>query len=59
MLSRLRELPQLPAGQGRVEAIDLARGLAISLMILSHAVSGLLGIRRCLPSCCSAWAGPW
>lgn len=46
LLTRLCELPQLPAGQGRVEAIDLARGLAISLMILSHTVSGLLGIRQ-------------
>lgn len=46
MLSWLRELPQLPTGQGRIEAIDLARGIAIALMIMSHAVSGLLGIRQ-------------
>ncbi|MDI5920061.1 heparan-alpha-glucosaminide N-acetyltransferase domain-containing protein [Halomonas sp. LR5S13] len=41
---RLGECPSLPAGQGRIEAIDLARGVAIALMIVSHAVSGLLGI---------------
>lgn len=38
--------PQLPKAEGRIEAIDLARGLAIGLMILSHAVSGLVGIRN-------------
>ncbi|PMR75174.1 acyltransferase family protein [Billgrantia endophytica] len=36
--------PILPPTQGRIEAIDLARGIAIALMILSHTVSGLLGI---------------
>ncbi|SFU74357.1 heparan-alpha-glucosaminide N-acetyltransferase domain-containing protein [Halomonas korlensis] len=41
---RLGEHPSLPAAQGRIEAIDLARGVAIALMILSHTVSGLLGI---------------
>lgn len=29
---------------GRIEAIDLARGFAIALMILSHGISGMLGI---------------
>ncbi|RBI67789.1 hypothetical protein DQ400_08875 [Vreelandella sulfidaeris] len=38
--------PQLPKAEGRIEAIDLARGIAIGLMILSHAVSGLVGIRN-------------
>lgn len=41
---RLGECPFLPPGQGRIAAIDLARGIAIALMIVSHAVSGLLGI---------------
>lgn len=41
-----KELPQLPRAEGRIEAIDLARGIAIGLMILSHAVSGLIGIRN-------------
>lgn len=40
------ETPQLPKAEGRIEAIDLARGLAIGLMIMSHAVSGLVGIRN-------------
>ncbi|WP_189464702.1 heparan-alpha-glucosaminide N-acetyltransferase domain-containing protein [Litchfieldella qijiaojingensis] len=42
----LRARPYLPTGGGRIEAIDLARGIAIGLMILSHGVSGLLGIRQ-------------
>ncbi|MBA2778495.1 acyltransferase family protein [Billgrantia kenyensis] len=42
----LAQRPQLPSLHARVEAIDLARGIAIALMILSHAVSGLLGIRQ-------------
>ncbi|MBS9402226.1 DUF1624 domain-containing protein [Halomonas sp. TRM85114] len=42
--NRLAERPVLPVGQGRIEAIDLARGVAIALMILSHTVSGLLRI---------------
>jgi hypothetical protein len=42
----LWQRPLLPRTQGRISAIDLARGLAISLMILSHGVSGLLGIRQ-------------
>ncbi|NIC06622.1 heparan-alpha-glucosaminide N-acetyltransferase domain-containing protein [Billgrantia bachuensis] len=42
----LSQRPQLPSLPARVEAIDLARGIAIALMILSHAVSGLLGIRQ-------------
>lgn len=40
------EKPQLPKAEGRIEAIDLARGIAIGLMILSHAISGLIGIRN-------------
>jgi len=40
------EKPQLPKAEGRIEAIDLARGIAIGLMILSHAISGLVGIRN-------------
>ena len=43
---RLAQRPQLPTLPDRVEAIDLARGIAIALMILSHTVSGLLGIRQ-------------
>jgi hypothetical protein len=43
---RLAQRPHLPSLPARVEAIDLARGIAIALMILSHAVSGLLGIRQ-------------
>ncbi|MCE8015562.1 DUF1624 domain-containing protein [Halomonas sp. MCCC 1A17488] len=42
----LSQRPQLPSLPARVEAIDLARGIAIALMILSHTVSGLLGIRE-------------
>lgn len=42
----LTQRPSLPSLPARVEAIDLARGIAIALMILSHAVSGLLGIRQ-------------
>ncbi|MFC7368584.1 acyltransferase family protein [Vreelandella zhaodongensis] len=41
-----KEVPQLPKAQGRIEAIDLARGIAIGLMIISHAVSGLVGMRN-------------
>ncbi|MBW6392095.1 heparan-alpha-glucosaminide N-acetyltransferase domain-containing protein [Billgrantia antri] len=41
----LGQRPQLPSLSHRVAAIDLARGIAIALMILSHTVSGLLGIR--------------
>ncbi|MBP5980030.1 MAG: OpgC domain-containing protein [Halomonas sp.] len=41
-----KETPQLPKAEGRIEAIDLARGIAIGLMIVSHAVSGLVGIRN-------------
>jgi hypothetical protein len=40
----LGERPSLPSATGRIAAIDLARGVAIALMIVSHAVSGLLGI---------------
>nr|WP_298058432.1 heparan-alpha-glucosaminide N-acetyltransferase domain-containing protein [uncultured Halomonas sp.] len=40
------ETPQLPKAEGRIEAIDLARGVAIGLMIVSHSVSGLVGIRN-------------
>lgn len=43
--ARLCETPRLPRAEGRIEAIDLARGVAIALMIVSHAVSGLLGLR--------------
>ena len=38
--------PQLPKAEGRIAAIDLARGIAIGLMIISHSVSGLVGIRN-------------
>ncbi|TFH87414.1 DUF1624 domain-containing protein [Billgrantia azerbaijanica] len=41
-----RQIPQVPPAQGRIASIDLARGVAIALMILSHTVSGLLGIRE-------------
>ncbi|NYS79726.1 MULTISPECIES: acyltransferase family protein [Halomonadaceae] len=40
------EKPQLPKADGRIAAIDLARGIAIGLMIISHSVSGLVGIRN-------------
>ncbi|WP_416140418.1 acyltransferase family protein [Halomonas sp. HK25] len=43
---RLAERAQLPRAEGRIDAIDLARGIAIALMILSHAVSGLHGLRQ-------------
>ncbi|QTF90859.1 OpgC domain-containing protein [Halomonas sp. BM-2019] len=43
---RLAERPVLPRAEGRIAAIDLARGIAIALMIVSHAVSGLYGIRQ-------------
>ena len=42
----LRQAPALPPLKGRVEGIDLARGIAIALMIVSHAVSGIFGIRN-------------
>ena len=38
--------PQLPKAEGRIAAIDLARGIAIGLMIISHTVSGLVGMRN-------------
>ncbi|MBR2514074.1 MAG: OpgC domain-containing protein [Halomonas sp.] len=41
-----KEVPQLPKAEGRIDAIDLARGIAIGLMIMSHTVSGLVGIRN-------------
>lgn len=41
-----KEAPQLPKAEGRIAAIDLARGIAIGLMIVSHTVSGLIGIRN-------------
>jgi peptidoglycan/LPS O-acetylase OafA/YrhL len=34
--------PNTASAGGRIEAIDLARGVAVSLMILSHGVKGLL-----------------
>lgn len=34
--------PDPAAAKGRIEAIDLARGVAVTLMILSHGVNGLL-----------------
>lgn len=34
--------PSVKAPEGRIEAIDLARGMAVTLMILSHGVNGLL-----------------
>lgn len=40
--ARLMQPPRLPPAPGRIEAIDLARGMAITLMILSHGVKGLL-----------------
>ncbi len=39
--SEARPLGQVRA-RGRIEAIDLARGFAVTLMILSHGVNGLL-----------------
>lgn len=38
----LGQPPSLTPPQGRVDAIDLARGAAVALMILSHGVKGLL-----------------
>lgn len=46
MTLKWKDKPQLPKAEGRIEAIDLARGIAIGLMILSHAISGLVGIRN-------------
>ena len=40
---------QLPAPRQRVDAIDLARGVAICLMILSHGVNGLLTFEQFSP----------
>ncbi len=34
--------PQSPPTKGRIQAIDFARGAAVSLMILNHGVKGLL-----------------
>ena len=39
----------LPAPRQRVDAIDLARGIAICLMILSHGVNGLLTFEQFSP----------
>ncbi|MCP1315195.1 MULTISPECIES: acyltransferase family protein [unclassified Halomonas] len=43
-MPNFKEVPVLPRLERRIEAIDLARGIAIALMILSHTVSGLVGI---------------
>ncbi|MGM0768755.1 MAG: heparan-alpha-glucosaminide N-acetyltransferase domain-containing protein [Pseudomonadota bacterium] len=41
-----RATPHVVAVQGRVDAIDLARGVAVTLMILSHGVKGLLDFEQ-------------
>jgi len=40
--TRLRAAADSPAPSGRIRAIDFARGLAVTLMIVSHGVNGLL-----------------
>lgn len=42
LVNQLMARPQLPARAGRIPAVDLARGIAVALMILSHGVIGLL-----------------
>lgn len=42
----LRARPAATALNGRVDAIDLARGIAVALMILSHGVKGLLDFEQ-------------
>jgi predicted acyltransferase len=45
--AELRALPDArPKPRVRIEAIDLARGLAIALMILSHGIKGLLAYEQ-------------
>lgn len=38
--------PRTPPTQGRINTIDLARGAAVSLMILNHGVKGLLDFEQ-------------
>jgi hypothetical protein len=42
-------LAAAPHAQARIEAIDLARGVAVCLMILSHGVNGLLSFEQFTP----------
>ncbi|MFW6369069.1 MAG: heparan-alpha-glucosaminide N-acetyltransferase domain-containing protein [Myxococcota bacterium] len=44
VLAVLGQAPVLPPAGSRVAAIDLARGVAIALMMISHAVSGLMSL---------------
>lgn len=44
--ARLMARPTLPARVGRIPSVDLARGVAVSLMILSHGVIGLLAFDK-------------
>lgn len=48
-LSLLARPPVIPAQTGRIPAVDLARGIAVALMILSHGIVGLLSFED-LPS---------
>lgn len=41
-LGILTSLPSVKSTDGRIHAIDLARGIAVALMILSHGVNGLM-----------------
>lgn len=41
-----RSAPYVTPVQGRVDAIDFARGVAVTLMILSHGVKGLLDFEQ-------------
>lgn len=41
-LTILAAKPNLPADAGRLPAVDVARGIAVALMILSHGVIGLV-----------------
>jgi len=41
-----RRKPSVTSVDGRVEAIDFARGVAVTLMILSHGVKGLLDFEQ-------------
>ena len=47
--AQVRERVEARASTKRIEAIDLARGIAVALMILSHGVKGLLNFEAIPP----------